>query len=424
MIKKIFFSNLLIVLFSFLTISCSKDDISSPTVTNLTTTGNLNSSSSSLEINGTVDANGGEKITAHGIVWGTSASPDITDNVIAETSTTFTTKVTGLEASTAYYFKIFATTNSKTYYSDEMIFSTTELNSPTFAIQSTEENTNSTFRSLDINGLVHANDGEEITTYGIVWGASANPDITNNVITETSPTISTTVTGLEASTTYYFKLFATTNSKTFYSEEVNFSTTELNEPKVANQTTEEDANPTFTTMDITGMVDINEGEEITAQGVVWGTSENPDISDNMVSETEPSFTSEITGLELNTSYYFRTFATTASGTFYSEQVNFSTLDFKDSKWDFTFLWNGEPRWNADVIFNADGTTIYDEPASPGTYYYEGTFVLDGTDLTYDMIGESSNDGYEMPGTISGKTMTGTYFSGNQTWTAVLIETED
>jgi hypothetical protein len=167
----------------------------------------------------------------------------------------------------------------------------------------------------------------------------------------------------------------------------------INSPIVTNQTTEANANPTFTSVDINGIVDINEGEEITAYGVVWSTSGNPGTTDHMIAETSTTFMTEITGLELNTTYFFRIFATTVSGTYYSEEVSFSTLNFKDSKWDLTFPRDNNRSWNGDVNFYADGTTLYDEPDYPELYLEEGTYVLDGVYLTYDLVGDTSEDQY-------------------------------
>jgi len=294
------------------------------------------------------------------------------------------------------------------------------VNSPTVTNQANASNTNASYNSIEINGTVGVNGGEEITSQGVVWSTSPNPDMNSNVIQETSASFVTQIGDLEPNTAYYFKIFAITSSNTYYSDEVSVSTTALNSPTVTNQATGENANPTFTSVDINGMVDINAGEEITAQGVVWSTSENPDIEDNMVAETSSTFTSVIADLELNTAYFFKIFATTASGTYYSEEVSISTLDFKDSKWDILYK-QGNSEWHGDVNFYADGTTLYDEPDYPGIYLDEGTYVLAGTDLTYDMIGSNSEDQYMLLGTISGKTMSGTFGEGLYTWSAVLIE---
>lgn len=71
------------------------------------------------------------------------------------------------------------------------------------------------------------------------------------------------------------------------------------------------------------------GSEITARGVVWSTSANPTIDDNKTNDGTGmgSFTSNITGLESNTRYYIRAYATNAAGTAYGGELPFTTKPF-------------------------------------------------------------------------------------------------
>lgn len=87
-------------------------------------------------------------------------------------------------------------------------------------------------------------------------------------------------------------------------------------------------------------------------------------------------------------------------------------------WDFLIV-NGSNSWHADVIFKADGTTIYDEPSSPGTFLRYGTWSLNNTTLTYDLDSSSSNPNYIFTGNVQINTMNGTYTfnSGNMPWSA-------
>lgn len=76
-----------------------------------------------------------------------------------------------------------------------------------------------------------------------------------------------------------------------------------------------------------GNITDDRGEAVTARGVCWSMSQNPTISD---SKTEDgggvgSFTSSISGLEPNTMYYIRAYATSSRGTGYGSAISFSTL---------------------------------------------------------------------------------------------------
>ncbi len=68
------------------------------------------------------------------------------------------------------------------------------------------------------------------------------------------------------------------------------------------------------------------GADITARGVCWSTSQNPTITDSHTTDGKGSgsFASHITGLDPNTKYYIKAYATNSVGTAYGNEVNFTT----------------------------------------------------------------------------------------------------
>ena len=68
------------------------------------------------------------------------------------------------------------------------------------------------------------------------------------------------------------------------------------------------------------------GAPVTTHGICWSTSQNPTIVDKSYHDGTGtgSFTSSITGLAPNTTYYVRAYATNSSGTAYGPQVSFTT----------------------------------------------------------------------------------------------------
>jgi hypothetical protein len=71
------------------------------------------------------------------------------------------------------------------------------------------------------------------------------------------------------------------------------------------------------------------GTPILSRGVVWSTSNNPTIT--LPTKTTDgsgsgNFSSTLTGLSLNTTYYVRAYATNANGTAYGNEVSFTTLN--------------------------------------------------------------------------------------------------
>ena len=65
---------------------------------------------------------------------------------------------------------------------------------------------------------------------------------------------------------------------------------------------------------------------VTARGVCWGTEHNPTVDGNHTTNGTGtgSFTSQVSGLAANTTYYVRSYATNSVGTAYGEEVGFTT----------------------------------------------------------------------------------------------------
>ena len=85
---------------------------------------------------------------------------------------------------------------------------------------------------------------------------------------------------------------------------------------------------TATTATCGGYVSDDGGATVTARGVCWSTSPNPTVSDSHTTDGTGTggFTSNITGLTVNTTYYVRAYAINSEGTTYGNQVSFKTLN--------------------------------------------------------------------------------------------------
>ena len=74
-----------------------------------------------------------------------------------------------------------------------------------------------------------------------------------------------------------------------------------------------------------GAVTSNGGAALSAWGVCWSTSSNPTIANNVTQDWGSPFSSSISGLAPNTTYYVRAYATDNNGvTYYGNQVSFTT----------------------------------------------------------------------------------------------------
>ncbi len=99
-------------------------------------------------------------------------------------------------------------------------------------------------------------------------------------------------------------------------------------PNVPTLTTTAVSAITQTSAQSGGNISSDGGAAITAKGVCWGTSQNPTTSNSISAndvENAVSFSNNVSGLNANTTYYVRAFATNSAGTGYGNQVSFTTL---------------------------------------------------------------------------------------------------
>jgi len=85
---------------------------------------------------------------------------------------------------------------------------------------------------------------------------------------------------------------------------------------------------TQTTATSGGVISSDGGATVTACGVCWSTNQTPTIADNKTTAGTGagSFTSAISGLTANTTYYVRAYATNSAGTGYGSAKSFTTLE--------------------------------------------------------------------------------------------------
>ena len=190
-------------------------------------------------------------------------------------------------------------------------------------------------------------------------------------------------------------------------------------PSIISETTETNVETSFTSITISANVSSNGGAEITTRGVCWSTNPNPTIDNDKTIENSNTFTTIINDLIPNTTYYFRIYATNSIEVYYGVELSFGTTSLDNTTWDFLLIHNENVSWHADVIFNDDGTSVYDELEYPGQYMVYGTWTMSGNELTWDMGADQNKINYQFTGTLSGNSMSGTYVFGDlaRTWSA-------
>jgi uncharacterized protein (TIGR02145 family) len=175
-------------------------------------------------------------------------------------------------------------------------------------------------------GEVTNDGGAAVTVRGVCWNTSADPTVANSKTTDGTGVglFTSSLTGLIAGTTYYARAYATNVAGTGYGSQVTFTTSQI---AVAALTTTAITAILQTTATSGGNITADNGSSVTARGVCWSTSTNPTIA--LTTKTTDgtgtgAFTSSITGLTANTSYYIKAYATNSAGTAYGSEVSFRT----------------------------------------------------------------------------------------------------
>lgn len=279
----------------------------------------------SAKSGGTISDNGGFAITARGVCWNTIGNPDLNGSH-TENGTgngTFTANITGLNPSTTYHVRAYATNSTGTVYGAEQTFTT----SNGLPQVTTGSVSNITATTAVCSGNVTSDGGFNVTARGICWNTVGNPTISGNHTTDGTGTgnFSGSMTGLTAGATYHVRAYATNTNGTVYGEEVTFSTSS----GAVQLTVSAITNVTATSAVSGGNITSDGGATITERGVCWSTSQYPTVSGSHTSmgSGTGSYTVTMTGLSPATTYYVRAYAINAVGTTYSsDQRTFTTAN--------------------------------------------------------------------------------------------------
>jgi uncharacterized protein len=204
-------------------------------------------------------------------------------------------------------------------------FTTTETSYPVPTL-TTKPITSSTETSALTGGNITNDGGSNVTVRGVCWSTSPNPTTENNSTNDGTGTgnFTSMMSSLEANTTYYVKAFATNSEGTAYGNQRTFTTT--NNSSIPTLTTKPITNSTETSALTGGNITNDGGSDVTVRGVCWSTNPNPTTDNNSTNDGTGTgdFTSMISSLEVNTTYYAKAFATNSEGTAYGNQRTFTT----------------------------------------------------------------------------------------------------
>jgi len=290
----------------------------------LTTASVSSITSTSANPGGNISSDGGASVSARGLVYGIASNPTLSNSVMTVGSGTggYAGTISGLTPNTTYYVRAYSTNSAGTGYGNEISFQTLPIAVPTLV---TTDASGITQTTVTTGGTISNDGGATITERGIVYGTSSNPTTSDTKLTSGSGTgsFSVNITALTPITTYYIRSYAINSAGTGYGNNIIFQTTV---PAVPSLTTRELLNITNATATGGGSITNDGGSSITAKGICWGTSPNPTTADSKTTDGTgtTTFTSFMTGLSANVTYYVRAYASNSTGTGYGNQQTFTT----------------------------------------------------------------------------------------------------
>ena len=271
---------------------------------------------------GNISNDGSYDITARGVCWNTQPNPT-TENDKTEDGKgkgSFISNITNLTLNTTYYVRAYATNAKGTEYGEEKSFTTNENE----LMVSTADISNITRTSATCGGTLARYGNLDIIARGVCWSTSPNPTIANNKTNDGTSTgfYTSNITNLSGSTKYYVRAYATNSIGTVYGEEKSFITTD--KPTVSTGTI---TSVKATSIVCGGNLISTGNEHVTESGICWSTTSPVTINNNKYNRGigVGSFTVTISGLNENTVYFVRAYATNGNGTAYGEEIKVRTL---------------------------------------------------------------------------------------------------
>ena len=301
-----------------------------PTLNTLEAT---NITSSTAVLNAEILTKGVPSYSKRGFVYALTSMPTLEDTLGELTAKVteenkYSALATGLELGKEYYVRGYAINEAGVAYSTNEVKFVPEMGLPNVT---TEESTNI---NLDLgtatfNGTIVDEGDPAYRERGFVYGFTHNPSIDDTkkeVIGSGLGKFSANVSGFEFGKVYYVRAYAINDKGAAYGQEITLDfkgtlpivkTSEATNISIGSQVA------TFN-----GTI-VGEGNPAyTERGFVYATIHNPTVEDNtkkqVTGDGTGAFSANVTGLEMNKTYYIRAYAINAVGSAYGEEI---ILDF-------------------------------------------------------------------------------------------------
>ena len=277
--------------------------------------------SESALLSGAVEDDCGKEVTERGFLWceGAVEVLDVSRDTKVKCGTGiggFNYTLTGLRPNMTYSFSAYAMNAEGTAYGEVVRF-TTGVALPVHGKPVVDDITPFTV-VLEANVL--SDGGESASEQGFYWGENTNVE---NKVKCAGSTFSYQLNGLSRNTTYYVKSYSVNSVGTAYSDVIEFKTMpEL--PVVSSGEVSEIAE--FSAV-CTGSITDDGGAEITDKGFVYNLTSNPEAETGIkvsAGRGIDQFSSTLSELSPNKTYYVRAYAENSAGLSYGDERAFTT----------------------------------------------------------------------------------------------------
>ena len=295
------------------------------TSTSVSTSGATNVTATSATLNGSIIKEGSPAYSEKGFCYATTPNPTISSIKLIISGTgegDYSITVNSLSYNTTYYYKAYAIQNGKVIYGSEVSFNT----GYTEAVVYTSSATNVTPSSATLNGTIANAGSPAYSERGFCYSNSPNPTINNmkKVVSGTGEgNYAANISGLSYNTTYYYKAYVIQNGTPIYGSEVSFSS---GYTKAVVETNSSATDIKYESAKL-GFTIKNVGDpKCTEAGICYGTSSNPTIYGDKVVGSISTYLQkkDVTGLQENTTYYYRAYVIQDGEAVYGNTFSFKT----------------------------------------------------------------------------------------------------
>lgn len=301
--------------------------------TSVSTSGATNVTPSSATLNGSIVKVGSPAYSEKGFCYSTSSNPTVSNTkkiVSGNGEGNFSINISGLSYNTTYYYKAYAIQNGTVIYGSVVNFNTGYTET---VVETYSSVTNIEYESAKVSFILNNIGDPACTEAGICYSTSSSPSINSNRVKGqiSSYKQSLSITGLQKSTTYYFRAYAIQNGQAVYGSTFTFKT--ATEPSVSTLSPSNLQNPIGLyngwQVQLNGRVNSVGDPKITGRGFKYSSSGDPESSGTTKSASGSSagdFSASLTGLNSNTTYYVRAYVKNSLGYEYGELKTFTTGD--------------------------------------------------------------------------------------------------